>query len=377
MYRSALSIVKRAYGFSTARVMRLAASLFLSAWGFGCAAAPGKLNAEYRIAVRYDVEPVRIGHGEAAFFERIGSDLTRAGELGFDTVVFAHLEDHWRTKALEMAARCGMAGVVSDRDLQHFVRTGRLPQGFRNVVEIVRAAIRALANRPGFAGLAMDHVSSAPAPRERLARVAKSLQAVGVSCVILTSSNNALDDGFSFAIVDAGELAEAANRSPSERLLAGYHAELAAGRTAGLVVDRFARAPGGRAGLNAVDEPPVAAKMAAVQGLLRRAKRWGPMLHGFHGESVGEFHTEGLGVSLIAFVRDQRRFILAYNPSSDRYIRGSVAVPASISGKTVSRLVEVPPIPDRVAGDVFEAQRGGVIVRVDLRPGDAALFEVF
>lgn len=320
---------------------------------------------------------MRISLDRAAGNKRIRTDLTRASELGFDAVVFECVEDDERAEMLEVASSSGLDAVVPDRDAQYYLLTGRLPSSFACVDDLIRGKLRGLSARNGFAGLSISRVASSPGASDRYFKVLAAAKELDVPCVALATTIDLPRDGSAFAVVDAGELADDAVGSPLERLLARFHGELAAGRTAGLVVDRFARAPGDRAGLVTVDNPPTAAKLAAVQGLVRRAKRWGPRLFGCRSEVVKDASADGEGVTLTAFVLGLRRYVLLYNPSRERYVRGSVAAPASIDGRPVLRLVEIPPTPDRIAGEVFESQRGGVTIRVDLRPGDAALFEAF
>lgn len=327
--------------------------------------------------MRYDVESIRIGLDRAAGNKRTRTDLTRVNELGFDAVVFECVDDDERAEMLEVASSSGLAAVVPDRDVQYYILTGRLPPSFASADELIRGKLRKLSARNGFAGLSIGQVASSAGASDRYSKVLAAARELGVPCVVLATTIDLPRDGSAFAIVDAGELADDAVGSPLERLLARFHGELAAGRTAGLVVDRFAHAPGDRGGLAVVDDAPTAAKLAAVRGLVRRAKRWGPRLFGCRSEVVKEASADGEEVSLTAFVQDRRRYVLAYNPSRERYVRGSVAAPASIDGRPVLRLVEIPPTPDHIAGEVFESQRGGITIRVDLRPGDAALFEVF
>jgi len=380
-----------------------AATLCLAPAGLGCAAAGNPSNTAYRLAVRYDVEPASIGLDRVERSERIKTELTRAGELGFDAVIFEHVEDNERGEMLEAASRCGMVAAVPDRNVQYYLLTGRLPRGYTSVEALLRAKLRGLSGRRGFAGLSIGRIPQTRDAGDRLRRTMAAAGELGVPCAVLDGSSVSATAGAGLAVVDSGDLAgvvtaprrELGGRSPPhpsagqdpaddlsdsplERLLARYHGELAAGRTGGLLVDRFARAPGERVGLVTVDDTPSAAKLAAVQGLLGRARRWGPRLCGFRSEVLKEASSGGGdGISLTVFSQGPRRYVLAYNPSPERYVRGSVAVPASIGGRPVARLVEVPPTADLVAGNVFESQRGGVVIRVDLRPGDAALFEVF
>ncbi|MDO8631850.1 MAG: hypothetical protein Q7R41_15290 [Phycisphaerales bacterium] len=376
MYRSLPTGVKRARTPLAGLPGGIAVTLCSLAPGLGCAATKTTPNPHFRLAVRYDVESMRIGLDRAAGNKRTRTDLTRASELGFDAVVFECVEDDERAEMLEVASSSGLAAIVPDRDAQYYLLTGRLPSSFASVDDMIRGKLRGLSAQNGFAGLSIGRVASSPGASDRYFKVRAAVRELDVPCVVLATTIDLPCDGSAFAVVDAGELADDAVGSPLERLLARFHGELAAGRTAGLVVDRFARAPGDRAGLVTVDNPPTAAKLAAVQGLVRRAQRWGPRLFGCRSEIVRDASVDGEGVSLTTFVLGLRRYALWYNPSGDRYVRGSVAAPASIDGRPVLRLIEIPPTPDHIAGEVFESQRGGVTIRVDMRPGDGALFEV-
>ena len=355
----------------------IAVTLCSLAPGIGCAATKTTPNPHFRLAVRYDVESMRIGLDRTARNKRIRTDLTRASELGFDAVAFECVEDDERAEMVETASSSGLEAIVPDRGAQYYLLTGRLPSSFASIDDMIRGKLRGWSARNGFAGLSIGRVASSPGANDRCIKVLAAARELGVPCVMLATTIDLPRDGSAFAVVDAGELADDAVGSPLERLLARFHGELAAGRTAGLVVDRFSSAPGDRAGLVNVDDPPTAAKLAAVQGLVRRAKRWGPRLFGCRSEVVRGASADGEGASLTTFVLGLRRYVLLFNPSREHYVRGSVAAPASIDGRPVARLVEVPPTPERVAGEVFESQRGSVTIRVDLRPGDAALFEVF
>lgn len=355
----------------------IAATLCSLAPGLGCAATKTTPNPRFRLAVRYDVESMRIGLDRATGNKRIRTDLTRVIELGFDAVVFECVEDDERTEMLEVASSSGLAAVVPDRDVQYYLMTGRLPLSFASVDDLIRGKLRGLSARNGFAGLSIGRVASSSGVSDRYLKVLAAAKELELPCVVLATTIDLPRDGSAFAVVDTGELTDDAVVSPLERLLARFHGELAAGRTASLVVDRFACAPGDRTGLVSVDTQPTAAKLAAVRGLVGRARRWGPLLYGSRSEVLREASIDDEGASMTAFMRGQRRYVFLYNPSGERYVRGPVAAPASIDGRPVSRLVEVPPTSERVAGEVFESQRGGVTIRVDLRPGDAALFEVF
>lgn len=67
---------------------------------------------------------------------------------------------------------------------------------------------------------------------------------------------------------------------------------------------------------------------------------------------------------------------MIFNNSTDEFIRTEVAIPGRLSGRPVARAVEVP-VEGEVAGEVVNAHAAGLKIDVDLRPGDARLYEIY
>ena len=162
-----------------------------------------------------------------------------------------------------------------------------------------------------------------------------------------------------------------------ERLLADFHAGLIGGHMAGLVVDRYRRPIGDPPALVTSDDPPSPAHAAAVKKLLTRAKHWGPRLCRLVPEPMTACDLDADGVTVTALIGGPRRYVLVFNPSLEHYGRGEVRLPASIGGAPAARAVGVPASATVAAGGVFNVRQGRITIPVMLRPGDAALYEIF
>ncbi len=341
----------------------------------GCATPPPNPVARYLVAVRYDVEPVIIREGRNAAADTIRLDFQEVAKLGFDGVVLRHLDSSDRETVLDAARAAGLTSALPLRRFKHFITTGTLPAASPNVAGLARAGLGELGTSPSEMPLAVDPGHSARTVN-RSETLCAMVQAGGGRC-LTTGGADATGSGDALAVIDtAGELSNP-GASPLEAWLAGYHRGLLLGRTTGLVVDRYRRPIGDPPGLVTYGRSPEPARASAIRELITRARRWGPRLHRFVVEPLATVLPEGLGVRVAVFARDRRKYVLVFNPSSDRYARGEVALPETINGAEPERAVEVPPSEARLAGQVFYRQRGRIVLPVALRPGDAALFELF
>ncbi|MFQ5413896.1 MAG: hypothetical protein ACE5E6_05505, partial [Phycisphaerae bacterium] len=160
--------------------------------------------------------------------------------------------------------------------------------------------------------------------------------------------------------------------------LADFHAGLLAGRTAGIVVDRYRRMPGDAPGVAARRAAAGAAVPAALKALTGRARLWVRRLRGVSVRELDDVRQTADALRVAALVRGRRRYILVFNASSSDYVRDTVHVPARVAGLPVRRAVPVATSRARTTGDVLSpARRGRVVLPVALRPGDAVLFELF
>jgi hypothetical protein len=304
--------------------------------------------------------------------------------LGFNTVLFDYMEDQQALELLNAAAQSGLRAYLTDRDLHYYLLTGML-RGVESLDELIGAKLKPLAVQPAFTGVAI----LGGYPRERAAAVCSALESAGIDCLVPGQSGYPTQRGTVVAWLDANAPGNP-NGSQIERLLLELNGELYAGWNDGLVID-FAPDPDPPASL--VSNPSKLDEVAgggefvassnprsrifAVESLLRRAKLWGARLRGFERQliSVDEQRRDPALLSAV-FVRNPRRYLFVLNPSSQP-VRAPIRFPALLGGKPAMRAVGIPATADRIAGDVFEAHGADLSVNVNLRPGDAALFEIF
>ncbi len=377
------------------------AQFFSMGWTFiplsgGCVTTPDAEQAAYWIAVRYDVEPrlthpdpplplesvdprsarPAIGSGLSQKDDAIRSDLMAIAKLGFNGVVLHHVEDGDRWRLLELSNEAGLKAAVPDRRFDRFVVTGELPPNCRDGSELVRdinlppRATNEVVHHPAFNGYVVEG-GRGSASRERSRSLRAQLARQGVNCIGMGNEDAPP------AIIDAAAVRVGLPGRAVERVLAQYHAALSAGQTDGVIVDRFLRLPGDPPGLTAPDETLLPAHSSAITALIQRARLWGPKLKGLPSTTLDAETTNPSSLVITALGRGSPRYLLFFNASMDSFAREDVRLPASILERTVLRAVEVPPSSDRVAGRVVYSQRGHLSIPIELRPGDAALFEVF
>lgn len=170
-------------------------------------------------------------------------------------------------------------------------------------------------------------------------------------------------------VADDGNVAH----SPLERMLIQYHAGVCNGKTDGVVVqirgERFDDASN-RGYL-------LQEQRAGLRTLIDRVRRWGPHLH---GADVGEVETIELKppfLRAVLLTNGVGRHLLLFNRSRTRYARGWVRVSGLVGSRPVVRAVEVPALANRLNSGVYHARRERLTLPIRLRPGDAALFELF
>ncbi len=365
----------------------------------GCAVPlSSQARDEYILAARYDM-----GVKHSTVTNRsmeIQRNLHQLKTLGFNTVLFDYLEDAQRSGSLDAAAQVGLRAYLTDRDLHYYLLTGKLRDA-SSLDTLITTKLKPLAAHSSFAGVAMLSGYS----KERASAVTAALKSAGISCLTPGQSGYLLTNGPTVAWIDASDLAGL----PSfqiERLLLELNSELYAGWNDGLVIDfalesKIAESPPdpfegkGRGEVNDVQQllpseaeselapqeilpaSNVRSRIFAVESLLRRANLWGARLKGFERVVIPlDGMTRDPALVTALFVRDARRYLFLFNQSSQS-VRGPNGFPATLSGKPVVRAVGIPATADRVAGDVFVAHGTELSVNVNLRPGDAALFELF
>jgi len=339
----------------------------------GCVAAPKPGAGPFVLALRYDVEPVRIGLSEGAHLETAREHFTKIAELGFDTAVLQHVADEDRTSLLDLAAECGLRLAVPDRRIDYFVKTGVWASTPMLSATELAARVGPPASHPAFAALVLQGAGG-DGSRSRAARVRELLDAQGVPVLCLGETQ----PGASLpAIVNTAGLWDGPPSEAAGRLLAQYFDGLGHGRTGGVIVDRFARLPGDAPGVQNPSAELLAGHRAALAELAARARRWGPLLVGAETSDVPLPDDLSAEVRLTVLHRGQRRYLLVANGAGATFLRQVVRLPATMAGATVARAVEVPSTAERGAGRVMHAVGRDLSLPIDLRPRDAALFELF
>jgi hypothetical protein len=348
--------------------------------GLGCAAAPKPPQQAFPVVMRYDIEPVVVQKGMVEADTQFTRDFTDVAEMGFDHALLRHVEDADRLRLLELAEQVGLHVAVPDRTLRHYVLTGVYPRGCDDPDDVARLLPDVLIRHPAFWGVFVD-VPGSGESRRRCSQLHLALEKRGVPLIstgrgkpLAETGTEVCSDMISIGI---GPNEGGADRSTTERWLAQLHAGLADGRTGGVVLDRYRGLPGDDAGLIIGNDPPSAATMSAVRQTGLRAARWGPLLAHLKPQPLqlvvpGETKLMGS-----AFAKGRRRYALLFNRSPEQYVRAEVKLPAMVAGQSVVRAVEISPVTDDVPGQVFRGGPDGIPVSVDLRPGGAALFELF
>lgn len=359
------------------RTLLRAASAGVGLWlaTTGCATVSPPAARTYVILVRYDAEPRFVNSDRVTAVEAIGRDFRDIAALGFDGVVLSHVDNSECLPLLDLAHENGLTAQIPDRRFEHFVLTGALPQGCSGVRELGRTIPIQITDHPALGAIA---VSSGRSPRgvKRAEALTGCLTDRDLPRSLVTETGVTVD-GLRLATVRTRR----SEAGPLESLMGGlqrqFHAGLRVGSTAGLMLDRYGGLPGDGHVLTPPAEGFTSEQAAAIEALLARARKWGRRLAGLAAEPILGVVPSGPDVQLTALMRGARRYVLVSNPSMDQYARGEVVLPGSIGGMPANRAVEVPPTSGPVAGRVTDAQGGQIALSVTLRPGDAALFEIF
>lgn len=392
LFRTAFMTVQPMMSLSIAMIPRKAIRqqsipLFFVLLACGCA-SPRKttIRTEYLLAARYDAGAKRV-EGAASPQHSPVDDLQKFKALGFNTVVFDYVGDGERETLLNLAANCGLRAYLTDPAIHYYLLTGKL-RASANLAALIAARVGTVKSHPAYAGVAV----LSGYPSDRVAEVFAELDRAGIAYLYPGQSGYAAGGGAAVAWLDADEKS-VAGISQVERLLLELNGEIFAGWNDGLVIDFSPPAQSAReqasarpsdeskaAGdiADAEESLPVAgprARMFAVESLLRRGSMWGARLRSFARQSV-PLAPDEVPTSSAIFTKGARRYVFVLNPSSQP-ARGAVRFPAVFGGVLIHRAVGVPASADKIAGEVFEARGGELTIQINLRAGDAALFELF
>jgi len=335
----------------------------------GCATAPARPADRYLVALRYDVEPVLAEHGPEPGMDIVRHDLARAAELGFNCVLLGHVDERDVAGLLDAAAEVGLSLAVPSRSGAYFVRTGCGGNGPAGRTNLAGAMPRAVTAHAAFAAMVVERGADEESA-QRSRRLAATLERRGVACAVWGRK----DQTEGLATIRVGD----AGASDTQGWLAQFHAGLAAGLTDGVVIDRYRATPGDPPGLASRDGSISPARVAALGEVLTRGLRWGRRLIRARAAPISQTPPPAEGdVMLVLLSQGRRSYVLVFNPATEGYLRREVGMPETVPGGRFHRAVEVPPSASRLAGRVVDARAGQLLLPVDLRPGDAALFELF
>lgn len=334
----------------------------------GCAVVDRPKTEVYLVAARYDVEPLFTAMETDEAIATIRRDFQEVARIGFNAVLLRHLADEDAGRMLELARESELMVVLQNRNLDRYVSAGWLPPGVDDVGQLPSILPAKLLSHEAFAALGVM-LPNGRDSAERYRRLVSSLNQSGVPRLALGGAGGIVP-------VDTGDDGDR-DSSPTQRWLDRFHRGVIHGGTRGVVLNRYRRLPGDPPGLSDTTGSHATARMAALREIIDRAKRWGRLIHGLEVRDVSHSRSGGLDVVLTVLFKGRRRFAMVYNPSPDRFVRCQIAMPEQVAGKPVHRAVEVPSTASRPAGEVITRTSAGLTLPVSLRPGDAALYEIF
>lgn len=327
----------------------------------------------------------------AALSAAVERDFAIMAQLGIDTVLLRLCPPKSLPAVCRAAQRHDLAVVAPDPAATRFVRsglgrervladgeefpahpvlTGRLigaivnPQTARRAATVVEAARSARTSQTLWAQLgeteaaielpALDRIVHGPAGSKNPAsRGAGPGGLQTVVCKVLRGQEEAT----------------------SRTWLADYHRGLLRGETGGVVFDSFRTLPGKYQGLVEKNEPIGPERAATVRKIAARAAAWGPVLAGLKPAPLAA-PDPGPNLRAGLLVSSSRRCLLVVNESPTQFVHRKWTCPLPLGG-SVTRAVAVPTAENMLPGAVHTVGDGGLVIPLDLPPGEAALFELF
>lgn len=311
--------------------------------------------------------------------ETILEDLKTAANAGFSQVVIDPPNSESCLYWLESAKRVGLKILFTDPSLNHYVRLGVKPKGVNDLKQLVGRLPAEITTHTAFGGWFLDACCS-DATTQRTQEVARKLFHHSLQSALVGSQQRLaevhLDHPMPLEIYPRSADAQPAAMSPLARWLASYHAELAQGRTGGVILIRQPM-PTPRLDTSAEAITNFAARATARRMLLERISRWGRRLLDFTAKPMEGLSSGCTQLKASLLSRGRRQYLFLYNADQSRYCRSQVSWLIPQEEINLKRAVEIPATPGRSAGRVITATRSGFSIGVNLRPGDASLFELF
>jgi len=342
-----------------------------------CQVSPTITRTDYLVAARYGAQASRMDP-ESDEWDAMRGDLRSISDLGFQTIILQGIQPEERAALLDFTSKLGFRVLLPELKADHFVQTGFTPSPFDSLEELVQSYPPEVRQHPGFAGLFVEGPAHA-ATLERASLLKSAYQNNGISFHVFLSGEpvagfGSVQDGQGHAVVRFCAPGYD-SFSGIERLLADYHSALIDGNTQGLIIEGWPIFEQGENAENNQDGRLRAMKTSA-RAVLHRAHRWGPRI--FHASArMVESVDDSTDYRAVLLIRPKSAFLLVVNSLAERRLRGNAEFAASDRGRRFARAVEVPAESDRHTGMVVEAKRGRFIIPLNLRPGDAVLFELF
>ncbi len=178
------------------------------------------------------------------------------------------------------------------------------------------------------------------------------------------------------AVIDLQRIDSDPHYSSQAQLLAQYHHSLVTGKTNGIVVGPFHQTLESSTSLMKLDEPLNASDRTAMAGLVERVKIWGAHLYGMYSRPLQPTPPRET-VDITVFFRGHRQYLFFFNRQTKRYARERVVIAKTDFVHPPQRAVELSTTSKKILGDVVHSRDGVFTFSIELRPGDAVLYELF
>jgi hypothetical protein len=323
------------------------------------------------MAVRYDATAYGGSSDCEPMKEEVRRDWTALKQAGFNCLVIHPVSGSHQRGLIESSRQLGFTPVVVDREVDIYVRTGVFPGGCVDLSTLVTRVVGRAGSTTG-PWITACHAPRTPQGRVRATELAAALRARG-GYILPVSHESVGLDGPGVAFIGSHPC-EAASTEDScvARWLGEYHGAVIEGRTDGILFD------GGlelAAALTSTGSDSGVAERAGVAELMHRVRSWGPLLTGSIVTPVAGSAPKDVKAATVHGSR--RRGVLVWNASADSYARGEVSVPVREWSGTIRRLVQWSGEPGQPAGRIVDVRNGVLRIPVELRPGDAELYEAF
>jgi len=332
----------------------------LSILSTGCL-SPGKSTtkrpqrqATVVVAVQY-IPPGSNAHDDQAHadFEigKIREDFNHIKKLGFDTVLMNRKSEDIQSQIASVAVQNGL-NIDFNSD------------GTMNQSTIIAKRNTLMANREHNNTSTKGILGSSTAIRANESGQTPSWY-----------TNHTVYDHHTLAMIDLQLIDSDPHYSASAQIQAQYHRSLSAGKTRGIVVRPFRPDTASATSLLRLDQPLNPSDQTAITELMDRVKLWGTAISGMYARPLQPIQSRK-DVDVTVFFRGRRQYLMIFNPHTNRYARGRVGVDPSDFVHTPHRAVELS-ARKNVLGNVAHARDGVFTFSIELRPGDAVLYEMF